>query len=137
MKSKSFEQITQTLKEWLDSIEHKITYSEYINIFSDTIDKKILEQEEKQKDLCFHGGKVYFVINKIKGMVDFEVEYYYKSQNGSWIKTTEKGCTRISKFNIKDKDTSAFLNRSESEPLEISIDPPCIKNSKFYQFYKY
>ena len=127
MKNKSF---SETLKEWLESIENKITYSEYIKIFSDTIDKKILEQEKKQKDLQFHGGKVTFSVNNSKGMIDFEVEYYYKSQNGSWIKTTEKGCTRITKFDIKDSETSDFLSRSESELLEISIDPPCIKNDK-------
>jgi len=128
MKNKSFERIAETLKEWLESTERKITYSEYIKIFSDTIDKKILEQGQKQKDLHFHGGKVNFFVNKLKGMIDFEVEYYYKSQNGSWIKTTEKGCTRITKFDVKDRDTLDFINRSESEPLEISIDPPCIEN---------
>lgn len=118
---KDLNDMADSITNFFESIEHKLTYDEYINMLGTTIDKRIIKCQIEQK-ITFVGGKLKMAIDRKNNFVNFKAEYYYKSSSGQWITNSETGKTRISKFNLKDSETVKFLNSSEI--IELQIDPP-------------
>lgn len=113
--------IADTVSDFIESIEPKLTYNKYLEMLGDTIDKKILKMQSKE-NIIFYGGKLILSVDKPCKCVNFGVEYYFKNPDGQWIRKRERGKTRLSKFNINDEKTVSFLESDKT--INIPVDPP-------------
>lgn len=121
---KDINDISNAITNFIESVEHKLTYNEYINMLETTIDEKII-QHQINNNVSFIGGKLKLAVDHKNKFINFKIEYYYKTQSGQWVTNSEHGKTRISKFNVKDSETSIFLNSTDI--TEFMVDPPEMK----------
>jgi len=126
--------IDNALEALFKKLGHKMTYAEYLDITSEYIDERILE-ECRGKSVTCYGGKAKFNIktlyNKSRESAEFviiQVELYYKDLTEKWIKTEFSGKTPISRFDFEDEDTVAKFNEITNNGFEeINIEPPKMK----------
>lgn len=118
---KDMNEISNSIANFIESVEHKLTYKEYISMLERTIDQKIIQNQINQ-NVSFVGGKLKLAVDHKNKFVNFKVEYYYKNQSDQWVTNSELGKTRISKFNLKDNETVNFLKSSDID--EFTVDPP-------------
>lgn len=118
-------QIKKIWKKVIGSIEHKLSFDEYLIMLSESIDKNIIETQKQDKEKVFVGGHIFFKISEDKKYLQFNVDNYYK-KGEEWFKNQSSGKTALSKFNsdsvqrLKD----IWEKQKNGEEWKYNIDPP-------------
>ena len=123
--------IDNALEILIKKLGHKMTYSEYLDITSEYIDERIIDECRGKSVRCY-GGKAKFSVktlyNKNREPAEFviiQVELYYKDLTEKWIKSEFSGKTPFSRFDFEDEETVEKLNEIKNNSFEeINIEPP-------------
>ena len=111
--------IFRTLGELIDSIGHKMTFEEFLDITGEYVDNKIISCARAER-LAFAGGTCVFTVDNRKHVLNTAVDLYFKDEHDKWAKKTLSGSTRLSKFTddaIKGKLTEIYRAGGEKFPI--------------------
>lgn len=117
--------LMEIILNFFKSFEHRISFDEYINMLSRSIDDNIIEEQKQESGKIFVGGHIFFKISDDKKFLLFNVENYYK-KGEKWFKNKSGGRTLLSKF---DNDSAQMINdiwekQKNGGVWEYKIDPP-------------
>lgn len=107
---KAVDDFFDMVDDFIDKHGHKMTYSEYLEITSEYIDNKILNESKAKGLICFGGkckiGAVSSVIKESEELcVLANVELFFQNPQGKWVKSRFSGKTPYRKFNLEPVDT--------------------------------
>lgn len=119
-----------SVDDFIDKHGHKLTYSEYMDITSEYVDKKILTESNNKGLVCFGGKcKISTVSAVVKNVEEIcllaSVELFFQNSEGKWVKSGFSGKTPYRKFNLDDNATVEQLEKFKGGYVEeINVEPP-------------
>jgi hypothetical protein len=113
--------INSIISNVFDSLERKLTFDEFLQVISLTLDKRILATQEEQR-IKFISGKIIFAVNRMKKVLEYKADCYYQDAFKEWIKQEHRGYIKFSSF---DKSAESQLKEIISKgKMELEIEPP-------------
>lgn len=123
--------VKEVILNFFRVFEHKISFDEYMDMLSKSIDESVIEEQKREPGKIFMGGHISFSISDDKKFMLFNVENYYK-KGEEWFKNKSGGKTPLSKFdNGSAQMINEILKKQENgEVFEYKIDPPSMPDDQ-------
>lgn len=91
----SFQIIEEIIKSFLKSTILKVSFDDVLDLYSETIDKLIVETINKEK-LKYVGGNI--KINYHQDNIEFIIECYFQDEKGTWVKKAGNNNLSVNRF---------------------------------------
>lgn len=95
----------------IDRITPKVSLDTFMESVSDTIDQLILQ--EREKGLCFLGGKTYFSLSEDLYKVEIRAELFLIKPTGGVVKKETRGTYPVSMLNQRAYEELVAILQSE------------------------
>ncbi len=112
-------------ENWLKRIK-QISFEDYINKLSESIDEDIAEAIKKDSDKKCAGGYLYCRISDDKSALKIRIEIFYL-KGKQWFKDEKIGNVELSNFDpktSKDSLEDIWKCQKNGEEYKLKIDPP-------------
>lgn len=91
----SFQIIEEIIRNFLKSTIFRVSFDDVLDLYSETIDKLILDTIAKEK-IKYVGGSIN--VNYLQDNIEFKIECYFQNQNGQWVKKEGNNTLPVNRF---------------------------------------